>query len=236
MLKLNLNPTQKHLADIENWLIEEWNKTNSGFYCNWNIIANAITENNLSVILENDYVIGFVVYRIHEFYAVIDIAEIKPSERKKGVAKKLINGTLEHFKQKGALVAKLYCSPENSEPFWKKIGFENFPELPHDTNINMFKPLVETLQPTEKTKSNSIIRLWNCEPYQTDYVNAKWTWELTFTTDNETLDKPIIFPTSNDWQVELIRNGEKVMSDKVKRFHVDLAHYGSFMIIQKLSL
>ena len=234
VLKLNFNPTEKHLADIKNWLIDEWNKSNSGFYCNWNIIEDEFAENNVSIITENDCAIGFAVYRIYEFHAIIDITEIKPSERKKGIAKKLIDGTLEHFKLKGVLVCKLYCSPENSEPFWKRIGFENCPNLPHDTKINMFKPLVETLQPKENAETDTTISLWNCEPYLADRENAKWNWDLSFTADNETLMKPIIFPVSSDWQAELTKNGEKIITEKVKRFSVDMADYGSFMIIRKV--
>ncbi|WP_338731433.1 GNAT family N-acetyltransferase [Mangrovimonas cancribranchiae] len=235
MLKTNFHPSEKHLADIKNWLIKEWNETKSGFYCNWNIIEEEFAKNNVAVITENDFVIGFLVYRIYEFQAIIDIAETKPTERKKGIARKLINDTLDYFGQKGVLVCELFCSPENSEPFWKRIGFENFPDLPHNSRINMFKPLVETLKPTEKAKSDTKISLWNCEPYQADREKAKWNWDLNFADDNKTLTKPIIFPVSSDWQVELTKNGQKIVSEKVKRFRIDLADNGSFMIIRKLT-
>ena len=98
----------------------------------------------------------------------------------------------------------------------------------------MFKPLVETLKPTKKVKSDTYISLWNCEPYQADREKAKWNWDLIFADDNETLTKPIIFPVSSDWQVELTKRGQKVISEKVKRFPIDLADYGSFMIIRNL--
>ena len=236
MLKTNFHPSKEHLADIQNWLIEEWNKTNSGFYCNWNIIEDEYEKNNVAVIIENDLVIGFVVYGIYELRAVIDIAEIKPTERKKGIAKKLINDALDYFEQKGILVCELFCSPENSEPFWRKIGFENFPDLPHISRINMFKPLVETLKPCDNAKSDTKISLWNCEPYQADNEKPKWNWDLNFVEDNETLTKPIIFPVSSDWQLELTKNGQKIASEKIKRFPIDFAGYGNFMIIQKLTI
>ncbi len=235
MLKTNFNPSEEHLNNIKKWLIEEWNKTNSGFYCNWNIIKHGFARNNVIVITKNDFVIGFIVYRAYDFQAIIDITEIKPTERKKGIARRLINDTLDYFKQKGLLVCHLHCSPENSESFWKRIGFENFPDLPHNSTINMFKPLIETLKPTEKAESDTNISLWNCEPYQANGEKAKWNWDLSFVEDNETLTKPIIFPVSSDWQVELTKNGQKVISEKVKRFPIDLADSGSFMIIRKLT-
>lgn len=234
MLKLNFNPNEKHIIDVKNWLFDEWNKTNSGFYCNWDTISDEFEDNNVSVITKNDKAIGFVVHRIHDLIAVIDIVEIKPSERKQGVAKKLINGVLDLFKQKGVLVTRLYCSPEDSEPFWRRIGFNNFPELPNDKKINMFKPLVETLNPKGKAKTNTTISLWNYEPYQADEISAKWHWDLNFLKDNKTLEKPIIFPVSSDWKIELIKNGQKIISNKVKRFPIDLADYGSFMIIREV--
>ncbi|MCX2679390.1 GNAT family N-acetyltransferase [Galbibacter sp. EGI 63066] len=119
MLKCNLHPNKKHLDCIERWLIDEKDTTNQGFYCNWNIILQAFAEKRMSVITDNN-AIGFVVYQMYDFMAVIDIIEIKPSEREKGFAKKLIKETLRFFKSKGVLVVQLFCSPENSEPFWKK--------------------------------------------------------------------------------------------------------------------
>lgn len=235
VLKTNFHPSEKHLADIKNWLIKESNITNSGFYCNWKVIEGEFAKNNVAVITENDFAIGFTVYRIYEFRAVIDIAETKPTERKKGIARKLISDTLEYFGQKGVLVCELFCSPKNSEPFWKKIGFVNFPELPHNSRINMFKPLVETLKSTEKAESETKISLWNCEPYQAVREKPKWNWDLNFAEDNETLTKPIIIPVSGDWQVELTKNGQKIVTEKVKRFPIDLVDYGSFMIIRKLT-
>ncbi|WP_156101171.1 N-acetyltransferase [Salegentibacter sp. Hel_I_6] len=235
MLKLNFNPTEKHLADIENWLIEEWNNSGSGFYSNWSMIPKAFRDKRLNIITENDYAIGFVVFRASDLDVEIDIAEIKPSERKRGIAKKLIDGTLDILKQNGILVAKLYCQPENSEKFWKKVGFKNFPKFIDDSQIYMFKPLVETLKSTEKTDGNSTIKLWNCGTHQADKKNEKWIWNLNFKADNETLIRPIIFPVSRDWHTELTLNGEKLKSIKVKYLRIDLCDYPGFMIIRKVS-
>ena len=33
-MKLNTNPTSKHLAEIKSWLVEEKKNFNEGFYCN----------------------------------------------------------------------------------------------------------------------------------------------------------------------------------------------------------
>ncbi len=236
MLKVNFQPNEKHFADIEKWLSAEWNETNQGFYSNWRMISEAFDKKKLIVITVNDYSVGFVVYKIYELTAVIDITEIKQSERKKGIAKKLINETLDLFKSKGVLVTELFCSPENSEPFWKRIGFLNFPKLPDESQINMYKTLAETLQFSQENENETSIKLWNCEPYQAKNVEPKWIWNLSFLNDGKTLTKPIIFPADIDWQIALTKNGETVVSHKLKYCGFVEAVYGSFMIIRELSI
>lgn len=236
MVKTNLNPSENHLANIETWLADEWIKTKNGFYCHWEIITEAFAEKRLSVITDNDCAIGFVIYRIDEFRADIKIAEIKPTERNKGVAKALIYGTLEHFRQENVLITTLYCSPKNSEAFWKRIGFKNYPKLIDDSQIYMFKPLVECSKPKAKSVTDCNISLWDCFPNQKEKTNAKWIWDLIFLSDEKTLLKPIILPTSGDWTISLVKKGKEILTTKVKNFKVDLADYPGFTIIRKVEV
>lgn len=235
MLKSNLKPTEKHVFEIQKWLIEEWNKTNEGFYCNWGMIPKAFTEKRLSVITKNDYAIGFVVYKIFDFTADINIAEIKPSERKKGIAKKMINETLEFFKSNNILATQLFCSPENSESFWQRIGFLSFPNLPNEREIRMFKPLVETLSSSQNMEMESTIRLWNCEPLQVNKTCPNWIWNLSFLADKKTLTKPIIFVADFDWQME-ISNNQKSEKGKLKDMPIDFLNSGNLLIIKEVEL
>jgi len=234
VLKTNLKPSEKHLYNIKNWLIDEWNKTDKGFYSNWDIISEAFTNKRLSVITENDIAIGFIVYRTYDRIAVIDITEIKPNERKKGLAKKLVNETLDFFKSTGVLAVELYCSPKSSKCFWERIGFENFSVIPYDTKINMFKPLVEILEQSDKQESN-VFKLWNCECHEVDDFEAKWFWKLQFKEDNVTLVKPIIFPAFYRWQVELIIN-ERNFKDEIKYFPLKIFENGTFIVIDKIKI
>ena len=236
MTKLNLYPTVKHLTDIEKWLIEEWNETNRGFYSDWSNIREAFTEKTLSIITKNDFAIGFVTYKIYDFTAVINITEIKPSERKKGLAKKMINETLEFFRSQKVLAVKLFCSPENSESFWQKMGFLNFYDVYNQYRINMYKTLVETLDLSQDENRETTIKLWDCEPYQAKDFEPNWVWKLSFLSDNMTLTKPIIFPVSQDWQIELTGVERKNIPDKIKYSEIDLECDGSFMIIRKINI
>jgi len=234
MLKTNLNPTIKHLANIERWLKEEWENTYNGFYSNWHMIPEAFAEKRLSVITKNDYAIGFIVYRLNDLTATIDIAEIMPTQRKKGYATKLVDATIEFFKSKGVLAVELFCSPKSSESFWKRIGFLTFPDIPHLNNLYLYKPIVETLESSEKEIAESTIKIWDCEPYQVEDKSPKWIWNLSFSQDNRTLSKPIVFPAYRDWQIELTKSDEVIITDKIKYCEIDLADYGKFLIIRKV--
>jgi predicted GNAT family acetyltransferase len=236
MLELTTKPTEKHLREIQVWLKEELDNTDKGFYVNWDMIFKAFNEKRLSIITERNYAIGFVVYRIYDLTAVIDIAEIKPAERKKGIGKKIIEETLEFFKSKKVLVVELFCSPESSESFWKKIDFLNFPEYYRSNKINMYKSLVETLKHSKELTSKNGIQLWDDKPNRTRDSKPNWTWELNFIENKKTLSKPIIFPAMNDWKVKLIINGEEIFEDELNYLESDKSDYGSFMIIEEIKL
>lgn len=232
----NLKPNQRHLDNIENWLIEEWETQRKGSYTDLEMIREAFKEKRLNVITENGYAIGFIVYRIHDLIAEIKIIEIKPTERKKGFAKKLIKETLDFFKTESILAVKLFCSPPGSESFWRHIGFLNFPYFPHHHKTYMYKTLVKALKTSKKEYDGSTIKLWNCEPYRVKDKTPNWIWNLRFSDDKGSLIKPIIFPAYKDWQMELIKsNGEKFIG-KVKYCEMVLDNQRMFMIIRKINV
>ena len=231
-IKTILKPLKKHISEIEKWLIEERNNTGNGFYCNWNVIENAIQDKRIIVLTIDDFAIGFVTYRIDELIANIDIAEINPNYRKKGYGRKMINNCLNHFKKQGVLVTELYCEPKSSEKIWKKLDFINFPVFPHDNNkINMFRPLVERLEiNTEVNETDEVVELWNEEPHIAERINPKWTWKI----NSSNLERPIIQPAFQDWQVRWRKGNIIKETDKVKRFFSKENQYGHFVIIKRL--
>ena len=125
--KINLSPSQSDLRTIKNWLSEENEKFNEGFYCNWDIIEYSFHRNELISFELNKEIIGFVVWSQYEFYIEIDIMEIHYSLRNKGLGKLFFEKVSDVFKEKKALALKLFCRPRDSEHFWRKMGFIKFP-------------------------------------------------------------------------------------------------------------
>jgi len=233
--QINTFPTDFNLEEIKKWLIEEDEKSNEGFYCNWIVIEKAFKNKRLVTLDFKESPIGFLVWSRGEICVSIDILEIKPKYRKKGIGKVFVELILEHFKQKGFMVTKLYCSPRKSERFWKKIGFTKFPNRGcSESDLTYFKPLIKIQTISKKEHTENVVELWDVEPsLKNDYL-PKWTWNIEI--KNDKLVLPIIQPCNYNWNLRWTKDGKIVIEDKVKyfgtmKFRVE---YDPFLYIGKL--
>lgn len=235
-VKINTSPTQSDISIIKNWLIDEKEKYEEGFYCNWGIINNAFNEKRLIALNIDDIPIGFVIWRKHEIYADIDILEIKPNQRNNGFGEILFEGVSNFLKQQGVVVVKLFCQPRKSELFWKKMGFEKMPETRFSQpDLSYYKTLIEVEKKSSSPESNNKVELWNVDPYLVDRNSPEWTWNIEI--KDTKLELPIIQPIDVDWNLRWTKNGEIIKEDKVKYFcsSKNKIDYSSFLYIKELS-
>lgn len=241
--QVTFSPTDKQVGEIEKWLIAERQKTGDGFYCNWNIIKSSFDKNELATISLNNKTIGFATWRLYtDKTARIEITEVKPTYRKKGIGKKLTTHLLNFLKNKGVCVVDLQCSPDTSERVWKRLGFVEFPEPPENYNFNsndnkkLYSILTEHLQTASVQSADETIELWNDEPYTTDEnTPPTYIWNIEFIDGTRKLSKPIIHPAYYEWRLRWRINGKTIKDDKVKRFKTEI-DFGTFIIIDELSL
>lgn len=234
-IKVTINPTKRHLNEINKWLKEEYELSKDGFFCNWNNIESSYNENKLIVITENNFAIGFFTFYFNNHIVNIQIAEVKPDKRKKGIGKKLLLDSFNWFVKSGALIAQLYCSPPESEKIWKKIGFRNFPNgIIKETRIYLYKVLVETTNLYKGGRKTELIELWNIEDYKNE-LNSKWKWEVKRKENSNELIKPIIHPSSDEWSVSH-KIGSEIKEKTIKKnFDMKRHDYGNFLIIKQLA-
>ena len=213
-MKLNTNPTSKHLAEIKSWLLQERKNFNEGFYCNWNIIENSFNKNELFVLEFEKMIVGFISWTDHYGkYVDIDIMEIDPKFRSKGLGSILYNKTEEFFRDNNYLVIKLFCSPESSELFWQKMKFIKFPLRGYsESELTYYKPLINVKELSHDRFLTNKIELWDIEPYQIKEQESKWTWEIS--QDN----CPILHPCNPNWNLRQTRNRQIVKEGKIKYF------------------
>ncbi|MBI3259101.1 MAG: GNAT family N-acetyltransferase [Ignavibacteriae bacterium] len=238
------SPTEKHIIEIKKWVYEEPEKTGVRFHYNWNKIESAFDDNRLVTIIHRKRAIGFATFCFDDDYTIyIVIADVKHSYRKKGVGKKLIKELLNHFKSKGILVAYLECSPENSEPFWKKIGFIEFPDPLNDSNLSgsrnkqLYNILTDYLESNTNQNADERIELWNDEPYRCENSPPTYFWNINFIPGTRKLSIPIIHPAFKDWRMRWTIHGETVKDKdcKAKYFRRDI-DMRTFIFIEELPI
>jgi GNAT superfamily N-acetyltransferase len=215
--QINTKPSIENLNEIKFWLSEEYEKTEQGFYCNWNVIEKGFKNNELIIFHNEISIIGFVIWASCEIYALIDILEINPNFRKRGFGKLFYEKIAEYYISKDLLAIKLFCSPIESEKFWKKMGFIKFPNRGYsESDLTYFKPLIEINFPLENGNFDNKLELWDLEPYQVENQKPKWTWKIE--KENSEFSKPIIHPSNSNWNLRWTKNNKIIKEDKIKYF------------------
>jgi len=233
--QINILPTQLNLKKIEEWLIEEEKNYNEGFYCNWTIIAKAFKNGALITFDFDEMPIGFLVWSRGEIHAEIDVLEIKPDFRNKGIGEFFFKQFSDYLKKNKFLVIKLFCAPKESKKFWKKMGFIKFPHRGFsEAELTYFKPLINIQRKSKNRQRGHLIEIWNVEPHLKNNFSPKWTWNIKL--NNDVLILPIIHPCNSNWNMRWSKNGETIKEDKVKYFDIEenRVDYSPFIYIEKL--
>lgn len=237
-INISFKPTNDQLAEIKKWLIEEEKRTGDGFYCNWEIIESSFAKKNLATISQDEKTIGFITwYNNSNHTSRIDIIEIKPTHRSKGLGKILISKLLEKLRSKIIYAVKLECAPSYSEPIWRHLGFIDFPEhrfLWNRQNKELYKILIPHLETQKLINAVECIELWNDESFGNQSLNSKWKWQLVFKEGTRELVRPIIHPCHDDWRIKWTLNGATIRDDKVKYFDKQVKNFGDFLIINRM--
>jgi predicted GNAT family acetyltransferase len=235
-------PAERQVNEIKKWLLEEDRKTGDGFYKNWNTINSSYNNEQLVTISHRNKAIGFVTFDDSIANTVkIVIAEVKPSYLGKGVGRNFIAELSAYWESKGSVVMYLECSPETSEPIWKRLGFKEYPDPPEKYRFSLwsgkqlFQILTDHLEPNTKILSDEQIELWNDELYRVRNSKPAYIWQLEFIPNTRKLKKPIIHPAHYEWRIRWASNGRTIKDDKIKNFGREIV-YGTFIIIEELPL
>ncbi len=230
-MKISFKPTEKQITEIKKWLIEEQNDTGEGFYCNWERILSSFTKKNAVVISIDKKTIGFATWKYsYDFIATLDIVEIKPTHRWRGVCKELILQLFKHFIGENIYAVDLQCAPASSETAWKQLGFKSLHENDEEKNKQLYQILIPTSKTSIFNEENEFIELWNEEPNS----EATWTWKLEFKKGTRNLITPIVHPCNKDWKIKWRYRGVTLKDDQVKYWRKDEIDFGDFLIITKM--
>lgn len=236
-INFSSNPKNKHLAEIKRWLLLEEKKTGDGFFCNWDNIESSFDENKLLIVTQNEKTIGFANWHSSDdFLATIDVVEIHPDFRGKGICREFLSFMFSYFRERNVYVVDLQCAPASSESIWRKLGFIDFlssRSISHWENGNkkLYQTLIPISNPTSKENNCEFIELWDDEPHMAKDIDAMWFWKLDFENGTRHLAKPIVHPSHYDWNIKWGKNGLSIKEDKIKYLRKDKIIFGKFLII-----
>lgn len=194
-------------------------------------IKKVFNEKRLITLNYQKVPIGFVTYYLCDIHVEVEIFVIEPKYRRKGIGKIFYEMVAEHFKSSNYLALKLFCSPHDSETFWKNMGFIEYPNLGYrEHDLTYYKPLIEVQKLSINEKHDNKLQLWNCEPHQKNDAPPTWTWDLDI---NNSPTLPIVQPCHHDWVLRWVKNGEIKQEDKVKYFasNQKKIHFPPFLYI-----
>lgn len=213
--RIIIQPKNKELELVKDWLEKEQAEYDDGFYCNWDSIKRSYDHRNLILFQDQkDQPIGFMSFRISGKVLLVDIFEIHPHFRNQGLGIIFFNMCGDHFIQKGLYVAELDCSPRASKQFWEKLGFKAFPiAFRSRYNLGVFKPLVEALDHKTEPLKNTYFKL-------TGFNEEAFYWPF-----DESNNKPIVFPCTFYNVLSVFKDSREVKSEKVSSFQMYADEY-----------
>lgn len=201
-VEIIFNPTQKNIDEINKWSNEK-----SALY-------SSFKSKTLIIAKYMGVAVGFCSFEIAGITLHIHSSEVKKDFKLNGIGRRMNEELERKFKDKYFAIT-LYCSPKNSRFFWKKLGFEYFPENNNLNEIYMFKPLKdisENLADGKVDKSDEIIIIFGDN-------NVEYKWKLEFKENSRMLNCPIVFFGFCEWKM-LWKKGEEIFyNDSYKYFN-----------------
>lgn len=198
-IEIDFFPSLEDVNEIKNWC-EYWSS-------NYSTISQSFTDNDLIVAKYKNKIVSYFACRKNKVTIFISLAETKLEFRKKGIAEKILERIIEHYKNTEFKALYLYCSPKESQNYWKKVGFKYCPENYDENKVYMFKIFgdVMEIKDNSEKKPENYIEFWNSDSTsQTE--KAKWFSKLEFNPETNELTKPILFFGNYHWQINIVCN------------------------------
>jgi GNAT superfamily N-acetyltransferase len=114
---------EEHLAEIFAWLRAEEEQCGEGFYCHRDVIVSSFEAGEVYCAFCEGQIAGFVVHNRKSIGSAIDLLEVRPELRGRGLGKLLADDVTERLFAMGTEFIEVQCAPRSSERFWRNRGF-----------------------------------------------------------------------------------------------------------------
>ena len=232
---MELKATYTQLIDVKNWLIESHRVSYDGLYYEIENIENSFNLDQMSCLSFENETVGFATWRLQGRIAFIDLFEIHPKFRNQGRARLFFEKLTSFFISCGIYVVDLKFISNDSEAFWKKMGFQRFKgnNFPSVTLTSLYKVIVESQPLIEVAAADSYIEIWD-NHYISASVSPLTTYDLNFENGSSgKLVLPIVTACHYDWVMRLTLVGTASSTLKIKHLN-SIKYHPNFLIIESL--
>ncbi len=233
--------SKSQINNLKEWLVKGQKARRSVFYNNWDLIGKCIEENRIICITVKGKVVAFSIWDEIDLSIHIKICEVKPTSRRKGIGRMLVENFMEHFRSNGSMAIYLDSKTPSSEIFWRQCGFIDFPWQKNrgifdGESVRLYKSLYEKKEIVNTRTDDEVIEIWKKAPHPIQNRNADWTWLVRYGENDGKLKMPIIQPCQKDWIIRWRKGNEIIEERKAKYFQNETSLHGDFAILQKLLL
>lgn len=212
-IEVSKKPTKSNLNEIRNWLIDEEKETGNGFYCHWHIIEQCFKDNRMFCALDRGKAVGFLVYVKHDFWAQIEIVEIRPNLRRRDIGKKLVGTLFDDLKKSGVLVVKCEAPTNSSVDFCASMGFLKMADAVNKSSFSrskLYLPLVDIAQ-------DEVCEIWFMDWFKKKDSLPSKILQIKRDQSGRMLT-PVITSYSQNWRLRWRRGDEILYDGRMKSF------------------
>lgn len=198
--------TTDDILAIREWLEE----TQSGFLNNWNLIEKGQTKGEVTVLLDGAVPIAYCL----SSQSTLEIFEVKKSRRLGGTGRQLVHHILAEERDSGSWAITGFCQPEESLPFWLKVGFQRAVDPNQEYQVaypfrhkHEIPKYMVTCQLDFKLHSYP-----DDAPYASKSITAAIEYDGTYSLTEDFLE----YAASIDMRLTVTRDGELLYDDKCK--------------------
>ena len=229
-------PTSHDLNVIREWLEDEERTEGQSFICNWKVIEDLFNNSMAFCLRINSKAVAFITWQEGVDYRVVElvVAAVKLELRRQGHGGELVRHTLSSLQQKGILAIVAECNPSNSEKFWRKHGFVDFPREyctgGNRSGVEIFRALASYGRPFLPGSSLVEMELWHKsihEAQANDIADIKI--QLQIDKNGNFIDE-LVVPAMPDWKVRLTFQDGTKKFQKVKRIFTPSCFEDGFIL------
>lgn len=230
-IKISFKPTEKNLYEIKSWIDYPESSMSTIYTCYKN--------NSLIVATVDNIAIAYYALNIKEVTVFISLAEVKTNLRGNGIGKLILNEIEKNLQHSKFKTLYLYCSPKESQFYWKKQGFDYFPENSKKNRtdkVEMFKLINPVLQIDNSIsiEGEEYLEVWNDKSCYVESQKSSWKWKIEYlNAESSILKVPFVFFGDRNWKIRWSR-GSTILKESDYKYFDRRNEVSECMYIEKM--